>query len=323
MTMIQSMVRGGVVDDLVGNYGQVVVDECHHLSARSFERVVRQAKAKFVTGLSATVTPKGGHHPIIFMQCGPVRYRVNAKQQAAASSDWLSSATTYEELIADKERNRLICQEVIQALRDGCSPLVLTERNEHLESLANHLTSEAQHVIVLRGGMRKKELDAIQARLTTIPAAEPRVLLATGRYLGEGFDDARLDTLFLTLPVSWHGTIAQYVGRLHRLYDGKREVRVYDYADLNVPMLARMFDRGCHGYEAIGYTIQLPGSAVPGWPADVPLPVDPELKIRSSTSIMNPGLPRAALPGAVGSGWRGVFRNEGRLESLRRSKASA
>src|SRR5437762_10611379 len=102
--------------------------------------------------------------------------------------------------------------------------------------------------------MRKKELDAIQARLAAIPAEEARLLLATGRYVGEGFDDARLDTLFLTLPVSWQGTITQYVGRLHRLFHNKREVRVYDYADLNVPMLARMFDRRCHHYEGIGYT---------------------------------------------------------------------
>jgi len=111
------------------------------------------------------------------------------------------------------------------------------------------------------------------------------VILATGRYVGEGFDDARLDTLFLTLPISWHGTIAQYVGRLHRLYDGKQEVRVYDYADLNVPMLGRMFDRRCRGYEAIGYKIQLPGSAVPGWPADVPLPIDPEWKSQYAASV--------------------------------------
>jgi superfamily II DNA or RNA helicase len=99
--------------------------------------------------------------------------------------------------------------------------------------------------------MRKKELDAISARLAAIPADEARVILATGRYVGEGFDDVRLDTLFLTLPVSWHGTIAQHVGRLHRLYNGKREVRVYDYADLNVPMLARMFDRRGRGYETL------------------------------------------------------------------------
>jgi very-short-patch-repair endonuclease len=300
------MVRNGVVDDLVGNYGHLIVDECHHISAQSFEQAARQANAKFVIGLSATVTRKDGHHPIIFMQCGPVRYRVNAKQQAAAHpfehtvivrptgfrplrpahpDVRVHFHELYEELIADEERTRLICQEVVEALRNGRSPLVLTERNEHLDSLANQLAPEVRHLVVLRGGMRKKELDAIQARLAAIPAAEARLLLATGRYLGEGFDDARLDTLFLTLPVSWHGTIAQYVGRLHRLYDGKREVRVYDYADLNVPMLARMFDRRCRGYETIGYTIQLPGSAVPGWPADVPLPVDPEWKSQYAASV--------------------------------------
>jgi very-short-patch-repair endonuclease len=110
--------------------------------------------------------------------------------------------------------------------------------------------------------------------LAAIPNDEGRVLLSTGKYIGEGFDDARLDTLMLTLPVSWSGTIAQYVGRLHRLYDSKREVRVYDYADLNVPMLARMFDRRCKGYEAVGYSIAVPASAVPGWPAGVTLPAD-------------------------------------------------
>ena len=302
----QSLVRSGVVDDLVGNYGHLIVDECHHLSAQSFEQVARQAKAKFVTGLSATVMRKDGHHPIIFMQCGPVRYRANSKERVAAHpfkhtvmvrpTDFrpLRPANPnvrqqfhelYEELIADEERNQLICHDVIQTLREGRSPLVLTERNEHLNSLTKQLAPEVRHLVVLRGGMRKKELDAISARLAAIPADEARVILATGRYVGEGFDDARLDTLFLTLPVSWHGTIAQYVGRLHRLYDGKREVRVYDYADLNVPMLARMFDRRGRGYEAIGYKMQLPGSAVPGWPADVPLPIDPEWKSQYAASV--------------------------------------
>ena len=306
VAVIQSLVRNGLVNDLVGNYGHLIVDECHHLSAQSFELVARQAKAKFVTGLSATVTRKDGHHPIIFMQCGPVRYRVNAKQRAAAHpfkhtvmvrpTDFrplrpanpnvrLQFHELYEELIGDEERNRLICHDLIQTLREGRSPLVLTERNEHLDSLAKQLAREVQHLVVLRGGMRKKELDAISGRLAAIPAEEARVILATGRYVGEGFDDARLDTLFLTLPVSWHGTIAQYVGRLHRLYDGKREVRVYDYADLNVPMLARMFDRRSRGYEAIGYKMQLPGSAVPGWPADVPLPIDPEWKSQYAASV--------------------------------------
>jgi hypothetical protein len=257
-------------------------------------------------GLSATVARKDGHHPIIFMQCGPVRHHVDAKAQAAArpfqhtvlvrptSFRPLVAANPdvriqfqdlYGELIADEQRNQTICDEVVQAVREGRSPLVLTERNEHIDRLADQLTPSVAHLVVLRGGTRPKDTQAVIARLAAIPEDEQRVLLATGRYIGEGFDDARLDTLFLTLPVSWRGTIAQYVGRLHRLHDGKREVRVYDYADLNVPMLSRMFDRRCRGYEAVGYKILLPASAVPGWPADVPLPVDPEWKNEYAASV--------------------------------------
>ncbi len=306
VAVIQSLVRKGVVDDRVGEYGHLVVDECHHLSAQSFEQVARRAKARYVTGLSATVTRKDGHHPIIFMQCGPVRYRVDAKEQAlarpfthtvvvrptgfyplkTANPDARSQfQDLYGDLIADENRNRLICEDIVQAVREGRSPVMLTERTEHLDHLAELLSPAIRHVIVLRGGMGKKELNAVIARLATIPENEERVLLATGRYIGEGFDDARLDTLFLTLPVSWRGTIAQYAGRLHRLHDRKREVRVYDYADLNVPMLSRMFDRRCRGYEAIGYSILLPASAVPGWPSDVPLPVDPVWKKDYAASV--------------------------------------
>jgi superfamily II DNA or RNA helicase/very-short-patch-repair endonuclease len=297
--VIQSLVRKGVVDDYIGEYGHVIVDECHHLSAHSFEQVVRRAKARFVTGLSATVTRKDGHHPIIFMQCGPVRHRVNAKAEAmrrpfthrvlVRPTAFLTAmppppdkrvefTSLYAELIGDESRNRRICEDVIEAVEGGRSPLVLTERNEHLDSLANQLAGRVGHVIVLRGGRGKKQREAMAAEVAAVSSEKGRVILATGRYIGEGFDDARLDTLFLTLPVSWHGTIAQYAGRLHRLYDGKLEVRIYDYADLNVPMLFRMFDRRCRGYEAVGYSISVPASAVPGWPADVVLPSDPEWK---------------------------------------------
>jgi superfamily II DNA or RNA helicase/very-short-patch-repair endonuclease len=306
VAIIHSLVRKGIVKDCVGEYGHLIVDECHHLSAWSFEQVARRAKARYVTGLSATVTRKDGHHPIIFMQCGPVRHRVDAKAQAAArpfrhtvvvrptSFHPLVQADPdlriqfqdlYKELIADDARNRLICDEVVEAVREGRSPLVLTERREHLVCLADRLSPSIRHVVVLRGGAGIKEAQAITARLAAIPEREDRALLATGRYVGEGFDDARLDTLFLTLPVSWRGTIAQYVGRLHRLNEHKREVRVFDYADLNVPMLARMFDRRCRGYEAVGYTVMLPGSAVPGWPADVSLPVDPQWKSEYAASV--------------------------------------
>jgi superfamily II DNA or RNA helicase/very-short-patch-repair endonuclease len=306
VAVIQSLVRNGVVQDCVSQYGHIIVDECHHLSAQSFEQAVRRAKARFVTGLSATVTRKDGRHPIIFMQCGPVRHRVDARAQAAArpfehtvlvrptsfrpvkpadEDARIQFQDLYKELIADDERNCLICDEIVAAAQEGRSPLVLTERNEHIECLASRLSTRIRHLVVLRGGARPKEMRAIISRLAAIPENEERVLLATGRYIGEGFDDARLDTLFLTLPVSWRGTIAQYAGRLHRLYHSKREVRVYDYADLNVPMLARMFDRRCVGYEAVGYAIQLPASAVPGWPADVPLPVDPRWKSDYAASV--------------------------------------
>ena len=177
VAVIQSLVRKGIVADLVGDYGHVIVDECHHLSAQSFEQVARQTKAKFVTGLSATVTRKDGHHPIIFMQCGPVRFRVSTKHGTAAhpfqhtvlvrptnfrpirpadTNVRVQFHQLYDDLISDEGRNRLICQDVVQALRDGRSPLMLTERNEHLDALANQLTSGVQSLIVLRGGMRKK-----------------------------------------------------------------------------------------------------------------------------------------------------------------------
>ena len=124
--------------------------------------------------------------------------------------------------------------------------------------------------------MGRKELTSALARAAENAAG--RVLLATGRFVGEGFDNPRLDTLFLTMPVSWRGTITQYVGRLHRSLRSKRQVRVYDYADLDVPMLSRMFDRRRHSYESLGYTVSSPASAVPGWPRSVPLPADGDWK---------------------------------------------
>ncbi len=306
VAIIQSLVRKGVVNDCVAKYGHVVVDECHHLSAHSFELVARRAKARYVLGLSATVARKDGHHPIIFMQCGPVRHHVDAKAEsvtrpfqhsvivrptgfrpvlAADSNQRKQFQDLYRELISDNDRNGMIREDVLQSIREGHSPLVLTERREHLELLAASLESDVRHVVVLQGGIGIKGTRAISDRLAAIAPEEDRVLLATGGYVGEGFDDPRLDTLMLTLPVSWRGTVAQYLGRLHRRYAGKTEVRVYDYADLNVPMLSRMFDRRCQGYEGIGYTVLLPGSAVPNWPVEVQLPVDPPWKTDYAATV--------------------------------------
>jgi superfamily II DNA or RNA helicase/very-short-patch-repair endonuclease len=306
VALIQSLVRKGVVDDRVADYGHLIVDECHHLSAHSFELVARRAKARFVLGLSATVARKDGHHPIIFMQCGPVRHRVDARQQADARPfshhvivrpTGLRSIADADpdrrveyqnlcaEIIRSEPRNAMIRDDVTVALREGRSPLVLTERTEHVAALAEMIRPHAAHLITLQGGMGRKSLREALARLAAVPEGESRVVIATGKFIGEGFDDSRLDTLFLTMPVSWRGIIAQYAGRLHRLHDGKREVRIHDYADLDIPMLSRMFDKRCAGYEAVGYTVLLPASALPGWPAEVPLPIDPVWKKDYAASV--------------------------------------
>ncbi|MGB9117994.1 DEAD/DEAH box helicase family protein, partial [Bradyrhizobium sp.] len=275
VALIQSLVRKGEVDDIVGNYGHLVVDECHHLSAVSFELVARRSKARYVLGLSATVTRKDGHHPIIVMQCGPVRHRVDARSEAAkrpfdhvvrirdtsfqlqATLDTSSPSiqNIFKEMIADEARNDLIFDDVLRALEAGRSPVIITERTAHLETIAKRLERFARHVVVLRGGQSEKQRRDIAARLPAIPHAEERVIVATGRYLGEGFDDSRLDTLFLTMPIAWKGTLAQYAGRLHRLNDAKREVIIYDYADMRVPVLARMAAKRRIGYQAIGYKV--------------------------------------------------------------------
>lgn len=274
LAVIQSLNRKGTVLDCVANYGHVIVDECHHLSAFSFEQVLRQVKARYLLGLTATPIRKDGHHPIIFMQCGSIRHRVSALLQAAQRpfTHWVIPRTTffqlppggeppsiqqlYRLLTDNTRRNTIIADDVLTAVAEGRSPLILTERRQHAEALAALLADKVQHIILLTGGKSAKERQQIADRLAAIPDEEPRVLIATGRYIGEGFDDARLDTLHLALPISWRGTLQQYVGRLHRLHANKKEVRVLDYVDDFVPMLARMYEKRIRGYEAAGYQIR-------------------------------------------------------------------
>jgi superfamily II DNA or RNA helicase len=271
VAMIQSLVRKDSVADLVANYGQVIVDECHHLPAIQFERVLREVKARHVVGLTATPQRRDGHQPITEMQLGPVRFKVDAKTLAATRpfehrlvvretsfrAPDLEGKTgiqnVYAGLARDEARNNLILNDVVSALEEGRSPILLTERKDHLEYFARRLERVARHLVVLQGGMGPKADRAVRAQLDAIPPNEERLLLATGRYIGEGFDDARLDTLFLALPVSWKGTLVQYTGRLHRLHPGKREVRIFDYVDRDVPVLVRMFEKRLRGYRAIGY----------------------------------------------------------------------
>ena len=205
------------------------------------------------------------------MQLGPVRFRADPNSQAAQcpfihlleirdtgvclpfDAENPSIQQLYSLLAANDKRNNRIVNDVLAALRQGRSPIVPTERKEHLETLHQRLRGLVKHTVVLQGGRSAKERRRVEDQLAAIPTEEERLLLATERYIGEGFDDARLDTLFLALPVSRKGTLTQYVGRLHRLHPGKHEVRVIDYVDSNVPMLARMFEKRHAGYRSMGY----------------------------------------------------------------------
>lgn len=274
VAVIQSLYRKEEVKDFVADYGQVIVDECHHISAFTFEQVMRAVKAKYVVGLTATPTRKDGQHPIIYMQCGPVRFSMSARTMTETTPfehkvtprqtefrlpperTEVTIQDIYAGLVGDAARNELIANDVVNAVAMGRCPLLLTGRTEHLEYFATRLAGAAKHIFILKGGMGKKQRRTTAAALAAVPETESRVILATGSYIGEGFDDARLDTLFLAMPISWKGTLQQYVGRLHRLHDGKRLVQVYDYVDNCVPMLARMYERRLKGYAAIGYTIE-------------------------------------------------------------------
>ena len=276
VAMIQTIGRKGRVDDIVADYGQIVVDECHHLSAPSFEMISRRCRARYFLGLSATVVRKDGHHPIVFMNCGPIRFRTDEKSQAAQRpfghrvitrrtdfhlpAAFAAEARTqiqevYRLLEQDDRRNEMIVQDVLAAAAAGRSPLLLSERKRHVQHLAGMLDGRVGNVVVLLGGMGRKQRRSLQQVLEAGTGAGT-VIAATGKYLGEGFDDPRLDTLFLALPISWRGTLAQYAGRLHRVTERKREVLVYDYTDLQVPVLAKMYERRLKGYRAIGYAVE-------------------------------------------------------------------
>jgi superfamily II DNA or RNA helicase len=168
----------------------------------------------------------------------------------------MSIQQIYAAMVADEQRNALILTDVRQAIQEGRSPVLLTERKEHLDILAESLQGNVKHLIVLSGRLSAKERRETMARLAAIPEGEVRLIAATGRYLGEGFDDPQLDTLILAMPFSWKGTIVQYVGRLHREQPGKQEVRVYDYIDANVPKLLRMHKKRLRGFRDIGYIME-------------------------------------------------------------------
>jgi superfamily II DNA or RNA helicase len=267
---IQSCISENGIKPFVQDYGMVIVDECHHISSVTFEQVLKSITAHTVYGLTATPIRKDGHQPIIFMQCGPIRYSADAKSQLARQtfdryliprftsyrsfpSEKPSISTIYQSLSEDKVRNDLIVEDIFLAISQGRTPIILTNRTTHVTALAEKLKQSIPNVISLTGtGTPKEKREALQ-HLHTILPNEPLVIVATGKYVGEGFDYPRLDTLFLALPISWKGLVAQYAGRLHRESSGKKDVRIYDYIDIHEPVCASMYNKRLKGYAAIGY----------------------------------------------------------------------
>lgn len=273
IALMQSCISDGEVKPFVKDYGLVIADECHHVSAVNFEQILKAVNAKYVYGLTATPIRKDGHQPIIFMQCGPIRYNADAKAQMrdqtfqrllvprftpfrTVNGEDLSFTKVAQQLAEDECRNLFIVKDVIEALKEGRSPIILTSRTAHVEILADLLKSHCPNVITLVGSESTKEKRQKMEYLQSIPSSEPLIIVATGKYVGEGFDYARLDTLFLVSPVAWKGIVAQYAGRLHREFEGKQDVQIYDYIDIRVPVCESMYRKRLKGYASIGYRIR-------------------------------------------------------------------
>ncbi len=263
VAMIQSLATREGVMDLVGEYGHVIVDECHHAPAVSFDRVMRAVRARYVLGLTATPFRRDGLQRLLHFQCGDIRFQGPAALGHAFSNRLVLRETRffgegtiqelYAALVNDPLRNAQIAKDVQEALGEGRSPIVLTERKDHLERLKAALQHAAQHVVVLHGGIPARQRRLALEQLAEVPEHESRLILGIGRYIGEGFDDPRLDTLVLAMPIAWKGTLVQYAGRLHRLREGKDEVRIYDYLDASVPVFRKMFDKRLRSYRSMGY----------------------------------------------------------------------
>lgn len=287
VAIMQSLASGEEVKEFIWDYGMVIVDECHHVPAFSFEQILKRVHAKYIYGLTATPARRDGHHPIIFMHCGPVRYRTDARKEAEKrpfehyviprftgfrapfdrEEKDMSIQEFYSGIATDESRNQQITDDVIRTHENGRNALILTERTAHVELLAGKLSEKIPDVITLTGGRGGKETRNILAKIAATPAYGQLTLVATGRYIGEGFDEPRLDTLFLAMPISWRGTLQQYAGRLHRLFENKKEAQIYDYVDIHVRTLEKMYQKRLAGYAAIGYRAK--AESIAGEPADI------------------------------------------------------
>jgi superfamily II DNA or RNA helicase len=269
IAVMQSLSRQGEINSMVEHYGQIVADECHHVSATSFEAILKQAKAKYVLGLTATPIRRDGQQPIIFMQCGPLRHTASKPADAPRESvvtphtfdapihlpESAGIQEVFRHLCNDATRTAAIAAEIALAHAGDRKVLLLTERTDHLDAIRQALEGKVPSVFVLHGRMSRNQRAALIAQLDELPPAAPRVLLATGKLVGEGFDHPPLDTLILAMPVSWKGTLQQYCGRLQRTHAGKTDVGIVDFVDTGHPALLRMWDKRQRGYKAMGYRV--------------------------------------------------------------------
>ena len=269
IAVMQSLSRHGEVDPLVEGYGQLIVDECHHIGAISFDAILRRAKAKYVLGLTATPIRRDGQQPIIFMQCGPTRHTVVRPEgapkdlevvprlwpQAIDAAPDIGIQEVFRRLSTDMARTEAVAEEVTRAFEAGRKVLVLTERTDHVSALTTALEGRIPAPFVLHGRMSPKQRAALTAALDDLSPDAPRVLLSTGKLVGEGFDHPALDTLVLAMPISWKGTLQQYAGRLHRDHVDKTDIRIIDFVDTGHPALLRMWEKRQNGYRAMGYRV--------------------------------------------------------------------
>ena len=270
IAVMQSLSRQGETSELVEHYGHVIVDECHHISAVSFEALLKRVKARYVLGLTATPIRRDGQHPIIFMQCGPIRHTASRAETAPHDLEvipriWPGKIDlpaeagiqdVFRQVAADVQRTIAIADEVTDAFSRGRKILVLTERTDHIAAIEEALAGRVEKIFTLHGRMSKKQRNLVTEELDAFAADAPRVLLATGKLVGEGFDHPPLDTLVLAMPISWKGTLQQYAGRLHREHATKVDVRVIDFVDAGHPGLLRMWDKRQTGYRAMGYRVE-------------------------------------------------------------------
>ena len=273
IALLQSCVSDNEVKPFVRDYGMVIADECHHISAVSYEQVMKAVNAQYVYGLTATPFRQDGHQPILFMQCGPIRYTADAKAQMKSQNfsrllvprytqfrpigdESLTYTKMEKQLVEDECRNLFIVKDVVEVLKEGRSPIILTSRTAHVETLAGLLEPYCTNIITLVGSESIKEKRQKMEQLLSIPPSEPLVIVATGKYVGEGFDYARLDTLFLASPIAGKNMVNQYTGRLHREFESKQDVLVYDYIDIRIPVCESMYRKRLRGYASIGYRIR-------------------------------------------------------------------